>query len=108
VSELKSCRYSAWSPDGKQIIAVCLRENLGLFLINSDGTGFREIKIKDSDNFAHLSYPVWSPDGMQIVYIAGDDWNLTNIYSVNLDGSNNHPLTSQVGEYSVLSVYQVP
>jgi len=107
-SELKSCRYSAWSPDGKQVVAVCKRENLGLFLINSDGTGFREIKIKSTDNFAYMGNPVWSPDGRQIVYVAGDDWNRANIYSVNIDGSNDRPLTSQPGEYSVLSVYPLP
>jgi Tol biopolymer transport system component len=107
-ADLKSCNDPDWSPDGKQIMAVCLREGFGLFVINSDGTGFHEIKIKNSDNFAYLRYPVWSPDGRQIVYIAGDDWNRTNIYSVNLNGSNNHPLTFQPGEYSVLSVYPLP
>ncbi len=107
-SALKSCNDPAWSPDGKQIIVVCLREKFGLFVINTDGTGFREIKIKNSDSFAYLRYPVWSPDGRQIVYIAGDDRQHTNIYSVNLDGSNNHPLTSQSGEYNVLSIYPLP
>jgi len=108
VSELKSCDNPAWSPDGKQIMAVCLREGFGLFVINSDGTGFREIKIKNSNSFAYLRYPVWSPDGRQIVYIAGDDRKHTNIYSVNLDGSNNHLLTSKIGEYGILSVYPLP
>ena len=45
-------------------------------------------------------YPAWSPDGSQIVYIHGDgfdaDENPVNeqVWVMNVDGTNQHPLTS--------------
>jgi len=104
------CWEPSWSPDGQQIAFVCYKDNdhMGLFIINSDGNGIREVKPENLENPAFLKYPVWSPDGTQILYVAGTDSGSTNIYSVNPDGSNNHPLTRQVGWYQIVSVYPVP
>jgi len=109
ISDAHSCNFPAWSPDGKQIVYVCIQENgFGIFVSNSDGSERRQIAIENLDKFSFLEFPIWSPDGKQIVYIAGDDEQHANIYSVNMDGSNNRPLTSRPGEYSVLSVYPLP
>jgi len=109
ISDTHSCNFPSWSPDGKQIVYVCIQENgFGIFVSNSDGSERRQIAIENLDKFSFLEFPIWSPDGKQIVYVAGDDGQHANIYSVNMDGSNNRPLTSQPGKYSVLSVYPIP
>lgn len=101
------CYDPSWSPDGKQLAFVCNKgtDLKGLFITNSDGNGIREVKL---ENFAVLKEPAWSPDGTQIVYVAGGDYEHTNIYSVQPDGSNNHPLTSQEAFYRIVSVYPLP
>jgi Tol biopolymer transport system component len=104
------CWEPSWSPDGQQIVFVCYKDedHMGLFIINSDGNGIREVKPENLESPTLLRYPIWSPDGTQIIYVAGTDSGSTNIYSVNPDGSNNLPLTRQVGWYQIVSVYPVP
>jgi Tol biopolymer transport system component len=104
------CYNPSWSLDGKQIAFVCDKgtKQAGLFIINSDGNGIREVMLGNLENPAVLKNPAWSPDGTQIVYVAGTDSGHTNIYSVNVDGSNNHPLTHQIANYQELSVYPLP
>jgi Tol biopolymer transport system component len=107
---LSTCQYPSWSPDGKQIAFTCDKgtDQMGLFIINSDGNGIREVKLGNLESPVVLRYPIWSPDGTQIIYVAGTDSGHENIYSVNLDGSNNHPLTHQAAGYQVISVYPLP
>jgi Tol biopolymer transport system component len=81
---------------------------MGLFVINSDGNGLQEVKLGNPGSPAFLRYPTWSPDGNQIIYTAGTDYQHTNIYCVNFDGTNNHPLTHQAADYQELSVYPMP
>lgn len=104
------CSDPSWSPDGKQIAFVCDKgtDQTGLFIVNSDGSGIREVELGDLGNPAALKEPTWSPDGTQIVYVAGTDVWHTNIYSVYLDGSKNYLLTSQEAFYSIASVYPLP
>lgn len=107
---LSPCLEPSWSPDGKQIAFVCYKgiDQMGLFIINSDGNGIREVKPENLGSPALLRYPAWSPDGTQILYVAGTDAGHSNVYSVNPDGSNNHALTNQEAFYRIISVYPVP
>lgn len=105
-----NCYDPSWSPDGKQIVLVCDKgvDQAGLFIVNSNGNGIREVKLENLGNPAVLKEPNWSPDGTQIVYVAGSDVGHTSIYSVHPDGSNNYPLTNQEAFYSIVSVYPLP
>ena len=104
------CYDPSWSPDGKQIAFICDKgtSQKGLFIINSDGNGIREIRLDDFGKPAALKKPTWSPDGTQIIYVAGTDTEHTNIYSINSNGSNNHSLTNQNAFYQIVSTYALP
>ena len=104
------CYDPSWSPDGEQLAFVCDKgtNQSGLFIVDSDGNGIREVKLGDLGNPAVLKEPTWSPDGAQIVYVAGSDYGHTNIYSINSDGSGNHVLTTQEAFYRIVSVYPLP
>ena len=107
---LSPCNDPSWSPDGKQLAFMCDKgtDQMGLFIINSDGSGIHEAKLENLGNPADLRSPIWSPDGTQIIYVAGTDTWHENIYSTNPDGSNNHALTHQDASYQDLSVYPIP
>jgi Tol biopolymer transport system component len=106
---LITCREPDWSPDGKKIALVCEKktDDMGLFVINSDGNKLSEVKLENSENFAYLGMPTWSPDGTQIIYAAGPYKQKSNIYCANSDGSNNRMLTNEAAEYQEISVYQM-
>ncbi len=54
--ETITLRYPSISPDGKRIAFILDRGKGGIWIVNVDGTGLREI---DRDS----SWPAWSPDG---------------------------------------------
>lgn len=104
------CDYPSWSPDGKHISFVCENENRqeGIFIANADGSEFHEIAIEGVDNFNIYKGPHWSPDGTRIFYVAylsGAIPENSKIYSVNIDGSDNHAITSEEGHYIIEAVY---
>jgi Tol biopolymer transport system component len=106
------CEYPSWSPDGKQISFVCENKKgqNGIFIINSDGSEFHELDIEDIENFRIYQGPHWSPDGTKIIYVAflsEYDASHSMIYSVNIDGSDNHAITIEEGQYIVEAVYPI-
>jgi Tol biopolymer transport system component len=107
---LTSCWSQSWSYDGKKLAFVCRKEDdqEGLFVINSDGSGLREIKLGDLKPISIVSTPFWSPIGDQIVYVAGNDNRHLRIYMINSDGSNKHPLTVYEADYHIKFVYPTP
>jgi hypothetical protein len=85
----------SWSPDSGQIV---FHDDSGLAEIGADGTNLRQLTDGPDE------YPSWSPDGHGIVF--GSDRNdpyanihdaypsaFPELYLVNSDGSNLHPLS---------------
>jgi Tol biopolymer transport system component len=95
----------AWSPDGRSIVFASTRccatahssGDYALFVINPDGSGLRQLTHDTSSDWA----PAWSPDGSRIAYLAVPPnvshppaERLWQIWVVNADGSDAHPLTN--------------
>jgi TolB protein len=82
--------FPAWSPDGKQIAFNGMQpnsRNTDVFILNADGSD--TVQLTDTPRFDEN--PVWSPDGEQIAFQSERDGNF-EIYLMNADGSNQHPL----------------
>lgn len=79
-----------WSPDGSMLAfsthITDISQGLDIFVINSDGTGLRNITNAPEDDFN----PVWSPDGKQIAFVKRSEEDLWDweVYVINVDGSN--------------------
>ncbi len=99
------CRdcYAAMSPDGTKIAFSSwgdwIINDLGatiyghaLYIVNADGSGLTKI-VGMNDNVNYEKSPAWSPDGTKIAF---EGWwaGETNIYLVNVDGSNLQKLTN--------------
>jgi Tol biopolymer transport system component len=85
------------SPDGKQAAFGQNRETNDVFVINTDGTGRRQLT---NDIGAHNWNPRWSPDGTLIAF-QSDRTGSSQIWTIRPDGSLLRQLTEHVG--SVLS-----
>jgi Tol biopolymer transport system component len=82
-------RFPAWSPDGKEIAFVGLQRvgksdnfKSAIYLINSDGTGLRQLTDIAIG-------PTWSPDGKVVAFVG---WNRES-YAVRITGENLRQLT---------------
>ena len=75
---------------------------LNLFLLHgtlSFAQGKTEMQLTDLFSLEYISDPQISPDGTRVIYVRNfkdimTDKNLSNLWIVNFDGSNNRPLTT--------------
>jgi Tol biopolymer transport system component len=85
----------AWSPDSKQIV---FHTASGLWVIGADGSGLHQLTSGPDE------HPSWSPGGKSIAFASARDDPYANagelhdqtyleLYLVNTDGSNLHPLS---------------
>jgi Tol biopolymer transport system component len=79
-----------WSPDGRKIAFVRLNKRLGVYVVNADANGVRNLTPKPAG--AAYAAPAWSPDGQKITF-AGDRDGNSEIYLMNADGSGQRNLT---------------
>ena len=78
-----------WSPDGRKIAFVRLSKRLGVYVVNVDGSGVRNLTPKPVGAYAS---PAWSPDGRKIAFVSDRDDN-SEVYVMNANGSGQRSLT---------------
>ena len=78
-----------WSPDGRKIAFVRLDKRLGVYVVNADGSGVRNLTPKPAEAYAA---PAWSPDGRKIAFASERDGN-SEVYVMNANGSGQRNLT---------------
>ena len=66
-----------------------LNTRLGVYVVNADGSGVRNLTPKPMGAYAA---PAWSPDGQKIAFAGERDGN-SEIYLMNADGSGQRNLT---------------
>jgi TolB protein len=77
-----------WSPDGRRIAFVSLRDGKALYVMNADGSGLRIVARVEG-----LATPAWSPDGRRIAFHGRRDGvSGAALYVVNADGSGQRTL----------------
>ena len=79
-----------WSPDGRKIAFVQLSKRLGVYVVNADGSGVRNLTPKPMG--AGYAAPAWSPDGRKIAFVSDRDDN-SEVYVMNANGSGQRSLT---------------
>jgi len=101
---LTTTHQPAWSADGTLIVfargSLLTRE---ICVVAPDGTGFKQLTSFEADK----TYPAWSPSGKQIVFLSkapdgtpetGGNYVENDIWTMNMDGSNQKNLTSFDGD----------
>jgi len=71
---------------------VRLNTRLGVYVVNSDGSGMRKLTRKPMEAYAA---PAWSPDGQKITF-AGERASNSELYLMNADGSGQRRLTDNL------------
>jgi Tol biopolymer transport system component len=85
------------SPDGSKVLFVRFEETINLYIMNIDGSDVRNLLADDIDTDPFYA---WSPDSSQIAFgirEASAD-HISNIYIIDVDGSNLHALTDFTDE----------
>jgi Tol biopolymer transport system component len=100
----------AWSPDGRKLAFLsqvgCGDFCFGLYVVNSDGSGLRNLTPKlvagRGPGHGPASDPAWSPDGRKLSFVRLDTGRARSpVYVVNADGSGLRNLTPKpVGTYA--------
>jgi Tol biopolymer transport system component len=110
--------YPSGSPDGTRIAFMSQQPgahgkdpNYDIFVMNVDGSGLRQLTDAPGED----GFPSWSPDGRKIAYsttrddcsnstspdcrVTGDIGPYQTIYVMNADGSEQHRLSLQLGQF---------
>jgi Tol biopolymer transport system component len=93
----------AFSPDGSKVVFESDGDVFSLIIVNVDGSNARGITLENTTG--GVSSPLFSPDGKQIVFYKYIYSDITDVMSINLDGSNLKQLTLGLrsNKYAVFS-----
>jgi Tol biopolymer transport system component len=82
------------SPDGRTVVFSRVVDadfpgaRSGLFVVNVDGTGLRQLTAGGAENSSDVE-PTFYPSGKSVLFVRGGD-----LYSISLDGSNLRQITA--------------
>ncbi len=86
----------SWSPDGKQIIYTCDKDNEGMgyriYIMNADGSNTRRL----TDKFRWERRPRFSPDGKKIIFTIFEPGIGVYLFLINSDGTGEEKLFSGI------------
>jgi TolB protein len=80
-----------WSPDGKTIAFVAVRDGFDIYAMNADGS--HQTPLTDSPCVHERDF-AWSPDGTKLAFVRDHDTGDGEIYVMNRDGSGQERITS--------------
>jgi TolB protein len=86
---------ASWDPSSTSATAAAAPEKSGLYVINADGTGLKNLfnEAETGSEIAPGSRIAWSPDGKQIAFSAFDVERQYEIFVTNVDGTGETQLT---------------
>jgi Tol biopolymer transport system component len=85
-------RFAAGSPDGTKIVFQSSRTGIAqVWVMNADGSGQRQLTF---DAVPKDQVPDWSPDGSQIAFVTQTHAVGGDIWLMDAEGGNPHPITS--------------
>jgi Tol biopolymer transport system component len=94
---------ASWSPDGQWIAFTMTPPSNSdwapqLYVMHPDGSGVVQLAF-ETDSF--WLGPKWSPDSSQLLIVrgTGEDENVTDVWSVDVDGSNLYQVTHEPAGY---------
>jgi Tol biopolymer transport system component len=87
------------SPDGKKIAfnvgSPTALDDAGLYVMNMNGSGFRDLLATRHDDFIAVGAPTWSPDGRRIAFEAYNQPAFKNeLFVIDADGTDLRKLTN--------------
>ena len=85
-------RFPAWSPDGTKIVFQSSRTGIAqVWMMNPDGSDQTQLTF---DPVSKDQLPDWSPDGRRIAFVEQTHPVGGDIWVMNADGGDPHPITS--------------
>ncbi len=84
----------SWTPDGRIVYASVASGNWDIWVMNSDGTGQRQLTVDARSNYG----PSVSADGRFIIFISNRAGGPFNVWRMDIDGGNPKQLTNGKGE----------
>ena len=94
LSEISASMHPSWSADGKRLVYASTHSgSTEIWVMNSDGSGQKQLTHGLGDRFPDANVPCWSLDGKLIVFWAGYEHKYGDVWVMEPDGKNPRMIT---------------